>query len=209
MVTLYVEGGGDRKPLKTECREAFTSFMKKAGVSLLPRVVACGGRQDAYNRFCIAVGNGEDALILVDSEAPVAPVNQQGKPEKWKPWAHLKARDGDRWEKPDGAPNTDCHLMVQCMESWLIADPATLKTFFGQGFRDNQLPATANSVESVAKTQVYNALAKATKNCKTKAQYGKGEHSFKLLGNIDPAKVMAALPWARRFVSELKKKMAG
>jgi hypothetical protein len=93
------------------------------------------------------------------------------------------------------------------MESWLIADPAALKAFFGQGFRENQLPATANSVESVGKTQVYRALAKATKACKTKAQYGKGEHSFKLLGRIDPTKVTAACPWENRFVSELNKKM--
>lgn len=207
MVKLYVEGGGDSAALKTACRQGFTQFITNAGTGQRPRIVACGSRRDAYDSYCTAIASGEDAVLLVDSEAPVAHQHQQGQDAEWQPWQHLKQRPGDGWERPEGAPDTDCHLMVQCMESWLIADPATLKAFFGQGFRENQLPATANSVESVAKTQVYSALAKATKDCKTKAQYGKGEHSFKLLGNIDPTKVTAASPWASRFVWNLKKKM--
>jgi hypothetical protein len=209
MVKLYVEGGGDSAALRTACRQGFTQFITDAGIGQRPRVVACGSRKDAYDSYCTALASGEDAVLLVDSEAPVAQQCQQGQASEWQPWLHLKQRPGDGWDKPNGAPDTDCHLMVQCMESWLIADPAALKAFFGQGFRENQLPAAANSVESVAKTQVYSALANATKDCKTKAQYGKGEHSFKLLGKIDPTKVTAASPWASRFVSELKKKMEG
>jgi hypothetical protein len=209
VVKLYVEGGGDSATLKTACRQGFSQFITNAGIGQRPRVVACGSRRDAYDSCCTAIANGEDAVLLVDSEAPVAHQHQQGQDAEWQPWQHLKQRPGDGWDKPEGAPDTDCHLMVQCMESWLIADPSALKAFFGQGFRGNQLPATANSVESVGKTQVYSALAKATKACKTKAQYGKDEHSFKLLGKIDPTKVTAASPWASRFVSELKKKMEG
>ena len=207
MVKLYVEGGGDSAALRTACRQGFTQFITNAGIGQRPRIVACGSRRDAYDSYCTAVANGEDAVLLVDSEAPVAHQHQQGQDSEWQPWQHLKQRPGDGWDKPEGAPDTDCHLMVQCMESWLIADPAALKAFFGQSFRENQLPATANSVESFGKTQVYSALAKATKACKTKAQYGKGEHSFKLLGKIDPTKVTAACPWASRFLSELNKKM--
>lgn len=207
MVKLYVEGGGDAAALRTACRQGFTQFITGAGIGRKPRVVACGSRHDAYDSYCTAIANGEDAVLLVDSEAPVAHQHQQDHDSEWQPWQHLKQRTGDGWERPEGAPDTDCHLMVQCMESWLIADPVTLKAFFGQGFRENQLPATASSVEQVAKAQLYSALANATKHCKTKAQYGKGEHSFKLLGKIDPTKVTAASPWASRFVSELKKKM--
>lgn len=207
MVKLYVEGGGDSAALRTACRQGFTQFITNAGIGQRPRVVACGSRQDAYDSYCTAVANGEDAVLLVDSEAPVAAKYQKGQDSEWQPWQHLKQRPGDGWDKPNGAPDTDCHLMVQCMESWLVADPAELKAFFGQGFLQNQLPATASSVEEVAKAQLYSALANATKNCKTKAQYGKGEHSFKLLGKIDPTKVTAACPWASRFVSELMKKM--
>lgn len=97
--------------------------------------------------------------------------------------------------------------MVQVMESWLIADRATLQRFFNPGFNANALPAATKSVEDVAKTAVYGVLQNATRACKTKATYGKGEHSFKLLAKIDPDIVMAASPWAKRFVEELKKKM--
>jgi hypothetical protein len=59
----------------------------------------------------------------------------------------------------------------------------------------------------VARRCIAHYNVQRAQNCKTKAEYGKGEHAFKLLASIDPAKVMAASPWARRFVDELKKKM--
>lgn len=206
MVKLYVEGGGDAGTLKTACRKGFSSFLEKAGLSgHLPKVVACGGRKDAFDSFCTALAHGEPAMLLIDSEAPVIPNAQtDADRKKWLPWLHLKQREGDKWEKPAGADDLQCHLMTQCMESWLLADRATLKEFFGQGFKENQLPAAANPVESLAKIQIYQSLAKATADCKTKAQYGKGEHSFKLLALIDPAKIMDASPWAKRFVEAMK-----
>ena len=93
------------------------------------------------------------------------------------------------------------------MESWFLADRDALKRFFGQGFKDNQLPAAMRAIEQVTKADVYQALQNATANCKTKAAYGKGEHSFKLLTLIDPTKVTGASQWAQRFIDELKKKM--
>jgi hypothetical protein len=42
------------------------------------------------------------------------------------------------------------------------------------------------------------------KNCKTKAKYGKSEHSFKLLALIDADFVASASPWAKRFIDEVK-----
>ncbi len=206
---LYVEGGGDANALKTSCREAFTTFITDAGIVKRPRVVACGSRNEAYGDFCTAVANGEEAMLLVDSEGPVAAHCQQpaNEPQHWKPWTHLKQRQGDNWDKPSGSQDMDCHLMVQCMETWFLADRATLATFFGQGFRENDLPAAANAIEAVAKTQVYDALKHATRDCKTKDAYGKGEHSFKLLKEISPEKVMEASPWAKRFIDAIKKKM--
>lgn len=204
MVKLYVEGGGDTAALKTACREGFAKFLEQAGLKgRMPRIVACGSRHDAYDSFCTAVKMGEPAFLLVDSEAPVATQHQHGHPNTWLPWEHLAKRHGDEWPKPEKTDELQCHLMVQCMENWFLADRAVLKSFFGQGFQDNQLPAAANAVESVAKQQVYQSLADATRTCKTKAQYGKGEHSFKLLAMIDPHKVTQASPWARRFVEAL------
>ncbi|WP_265282422.1 DUF4276 family protein [Verminephrobacter aporrectodeae] len=206
-VTLYVEGGGDRSELRTACRKGFKEFITNAGIKDHPRVVACGSRSDAFDSYCIAIANGKKALLLIDSEAPVADQHQQGADtNQWQPWAHLKNRQDDAWEQPAGASDTDCHLMIQCMENWFLADRTTLKNFFGQGFKENKLPAH-RSIEQVAKNEVYSALAYATQGCKTKAPYGKSEHSFKLLAEVDPGRITAASPWAKRFVDALKKKM--
>jgi hypothetical protein len=132
---LYVEGGGgDVSSLKTACRKGFRDFLNKAGLEgSMPRIVACGGRRQAYDRFCIALKQGKQAaMLLVDSEEPVSVAS---------PWDHLLQRKGDQWEKPPGSADDDCHFMVQCMESWFLADRDTLRTFFGQGYQANALPA--------------------------------------------------------------------
>lgn len=197
---LFVEGGGDSRALHAACRNGFTEFMKKAGLAgKMPRVVSCGSRKKAYNDFCTAIQNGEKAFLLVDSEDLVN-AQHQGKP-----WQHLAQRPGDGWSQPATATDDHCHLMVVCMESWFLADKTLLATFFGQGFNANALPAAGKALESIPKPDVYNALSNATSQCKTKACYGKGQHSFKILAQIDPGKVCAASPWAKRFIDELKK----
>jgi hypothetical protein len=122
-------------------------------------------------------------------------------------WFHLQQRKGDGWGKPSNASDADCHLMVECMENRFLADHQTLKAYFGQGFRDNALPAISKSVEQIGKAVVLDGLKRATRDCKTKGEYGKGAHSFDLVGQIDPGKVMVTSPWAKRWVVELKKRM--
>jgi hypothetical protein len=198
---IYVEGGGDSKLLKTACRRGFSEFLAKAGLKgHMPRIVACGGRRQAYDDFCTALLQGKHgAMLLVDSEGPVTVSS---------PWAHLLQRSGDAWPMPPGATDDECHLMVQCMESWFLADRDTVKTFFGQGYDANALPSVQNPIETISKRTLYQALAGATRDCKTKEPYGKGEHSFLLLALIDPAKVTAASPWANRLVTILTRTMA-
>jgi hypothetical protein len=206
---LFVEGGGGSKALRTACREGFAEFLQKAGLGrTMPRIIASGSRRSAYDDFCTAVADGQPALLLVDSEASVVQQHQQGDDKaRWAPWAHLAQRQGDGWAQPSGADDKDCHLMVQCMESWFLADRQTLQTFFDPGFKPNALPAESRPIEGIDKDTLYQALKTATANCKTKAEYGKGEHSFKLLTRIDPQKVTAASGWAERFVAEVKARM--
>ncbi len=205
---LYVEGGGDSNELKTACRKGFSEFFKKAGLKgSMPRIVACGGRENAYESFCTAIKSGEQALLLVDSEAAISPDCQKGDTVEWKPWSHLQYRDGDQWDKPATASDEDCHFMVQCMEAWFLADRKTLKDFFGLGFNSNQLPAETRGIESLSKDDIYRSLRNATKNCETKAAYSKGEHSFKILEKTSPDLVVTASPWAKRFIDILKAKM--
>lgn len=205
---LFVEGGGNSAALKTECREGFKTFITRAGVDKRPRIVACGSRSEAYSDFCTAVKNKENAMLLVDSEEAIAADCQTGDKATWLPWNHLGTREGDRWAKPNGSVDIDCHMMVQIMETWFLADRAALIAFFVTGFKEGKLPSIERAIEGIPKSEVYRALKEATAGCKTKAPYGKGAHSFKILASLDPEMVVRASPWAARFVDALKEKMA-
>jgi hypothetical protein len=198
---LFVEGGGDGKTLRTACRAGFAAFLRKAGIPAMPRIVASGSRENAFSDFRTAIDNGQPALLLVDSEAPVADAHQQGDPATWKPWAHLTRQDG--WQPPAGATDADCHLMVQCMEAWLVAVPETLRRHFGQCFKPSALPATRHAIEAVPTSALYQVLGKATAGCGRDGRYDKGKQSFRLLEQIDPRAVCSASPWAARFAAEL------
>jgi len=197
---LIVEGGGDNDALKTECRKGFRLFLQKAGFKgRMPRIVAAGGRQSAFDQFCTAMKDPIQSgvvVLLVDSEAPVTVDAKSARP-----WDHVKSREGDGWNKPDGATDDDLHFMVECMESWFLADKQALRSFFGQAFRAGSLPANLQ-VESISKTDILDGLKNATRDTK-KGAYGKGTHSFKILAMIDPAKVREAAPYAERLLSHL------
>ncbi len=192
---LIVEGGGDRKSkyLNRECRQAFASFLEKAGLAgRLPSIEAAGGRQQAYDTFKSAHERGDRvAVLLVDAEAPVTFLD---------PWTHLNTRDG--WTRPSGATNDQCHLMVQVMESWFLADREALANFYRQRFRPHALPGNPRQVEQVSKRDIENGLERATRDT-SRGRYHKGQHSFAILASLDPAKVTAASPHARIFVQAL------
>lgn len=201
---LFVEGGGNTRSLKDDCRRGFSEFLSKAGFSgRMPRIVACGSRNDAYTDYCTAVRNGEEALLLVDSEVDIAVPNQTGTSDNWLPWEHLLMRDG--WEKPSGADEHHCHLMAQSMETWLLADRDTIAAYYGAGFNSNPIPARVT--ESLTKLQVLDIINQAIRNCTTRGKntYSKGNHSFKILEKINPDIVIKTLPWAKRFVTLLKR----
>lgn len=194
-VKLYVEGGGDTHPLRSKCREGFRKFLEKAGFTgKLPRIVACGSRQSAYDHFRTACESNEIAMLLIDSEDLVSADS---------PWEHLAHRPGDGFTKPPNATDDHCHLMVVCMESWFLADKEALSRFFGHGFNENVLPRNPN-IESILKSELFSALAKATAHCRPREQYGKGKHSFDILIAISPAMVANSSPWAKRFLDKLK-----
>jgi predicted ATPase len=200
--TLYVEGGGESKALRTACREGFSKLIEKAGFKgSMPSVVACGSRSNAFDSFATAAerqAKGHVPLLLVDSEAPVS--------QRPSPWAHVRERAGDGWTKPGRATDDQLHLMVECMEAWLVADRAALTAYFGQGFSPRALPAATRLIEAIPKDELYRALAKATKQCKTKGAYDKAKHSFGLLATVDPSRLRAASPWAERFFATLEAK---
>jgi len=193
-IKVYVEGGGDSNIMRTKCRKGFTEFFLKAGLSgRMPRIVACGSRNQAYEDFCTAVhvGKEEIPVLLVDSEGPTLPSKS--------PWQHLHSRDG--WHCPDDVKQGQVQLMVQCMETWFLADRNALATFYGQGFKAGALPSRSD-IENVSKNDLFDGLSRATRNSQSKGQYEK-RHSFDLLSMIDPDKLRSASPHAEKLISAL------
>ena len=196
-VKVYVEGGGDHnKALETQCRRGFSEFFGKAGLAeRMPRVVRCGGRRQAYERFRTShenAGGNDLPILLVDSEAPVAESSL---------WEHVRLRPGDAWARPQGASEDQIHLMVQAMEAWFHADKGALRAYDGQGLRMAGLSQRPD-VENIPKADLFAGLQRATKDCQ-KGEYSKGEHSFQILALIDPATVRAASPFAARLLHVL------
>lgn len=196
-VVVYVEGGGHQRKTLDDCRRGFGQLFEKVvreGQS--PKVRACGGRGDTFHDFQRDVRQGKEGflIILVDSEEPVG--------ANVTPWNHVRTQDG--WKKPKNVREDQAHLMVQCMESWLLADRDALSEYYNQGFFVNSLPGRTN-IEEIPKRDVAQALDHATRPTQ-KGVYHKTRHGFELLANIDPAKVRAASGYARRFFEVLEER---
>ena len=127
---IYIEGGGDRNHhLETFFRRAWRSFFEKAGFgSAMPRIVRGGARNRTFELFSRNFNNlalDRLPLLLVDSENKVKKSHSV--------WEHLQTQDG--WRKPSGAGDEHAFLMVQAMDTWLLADRAALQKYFDRGFR--------------------------------------------------------------------------
>ncbi len=197
-VKIYIEGGGDSKASHSECRRGFRKLLEKAGFADgRPQTIACGRRSSAFDRFARATRLSEPdvyPVLLVDSESSVSK----------EPWEHLK--DSDGWDRPDGVEDDQAHLMVQCMETWIVADREAVRRFFGQDLLANALPSTVD-LEKRSKDDVQKRLEHATKDCGKDRTYKKGRRSFELLAQLDPQTLKGLLPHFSRFCGVLDNKL--
>ena len=205
-IAIYVEGGGDQRDIKDRLREGFGEFLRELRdiarrKKIRWKIVACGGREEAYRDFCTAIAQNPQAfnVLIVDAERSI---RDGAKEASRLPWTHLKARDN--WDCPPGASHLQCFLMVECMEAWLIADRANLQKYYGVCFAMNALPQN-NDLESVAKDNLYTALKRATKNCKS--EYHKTRHAFDILGKSDAALVRSRVSHCKRLFDVLAAQM--
>lgn len=200
-ITLYVEGGGDTAQQRAELRQGFDSLLgkmkgKAQAKGIGWKLVCCGGREATYRHFVAALKTNPTAInvLLVDSEGPIAPLISDPVKDGATTIQHLIQRD--KWDLSMVQPNR-VHLMVQCMEAWIVADPAALATFYGQHFRLNQLPVNLN-LENESKTDLADKLERATSDQGQrkipKGRYGKIKHGSQLLKLVDPEKVSARCP---------------
>jgi hypothetical protein len=177
-IRIYVEGGGKGSDSRAAVRTGFAGFLEPLRKIARERgirwdIVACGSRRIAFEKFKTALDTHPNAynVLLVDSEADVSK----------SPWSHLQNRDG--WEL-SGAMDEQCHLMVQMVEAWLIADPERLAEYYGSGFRANALPARKD-VEAIEKKDLDSGLERATQKTQ-KGRYHKIQHGPALLARIRP-----------------------
>ncbi|WP_414567617.1 DUF4276 family protein [Nostoc sp. CCY 9925] len=201
-VRIYIEGGGDGKNTKALIRQGFSQFFKPVveiakSQKIKWDITICGSRNNALRDFRNALKSHPEAfnVLLVDAEASVTTQS---------PWEHLKSRDN--WDTPPSIDDSHCHLMVQAMEAWFMSDMATLKTFYGQGFKENAISKNAN-VESIDKDSLEPSLKAATRST-TKGEYHKIKHASKLLELLDVDKVRQASPYCDRLFTTLTAKMA-
>ena len=57
-------------------------------------------------------------------------------------------------------------------------------------------------IDNIPKADLFSGLRRATKDCQ-KGEYSKGEHSFMILGRIDPGKVRAASDYCAQLLDDL------
>ncbi len=200
-VSIYVEGGGDSKDLHARCREGFSKLIGKAGFTgRMPRIVACGGRQHAFDMFRTAIGNeqGFHPILLVDSEDPVNPQNELSHGSA-AAWEHLQSRDG--WTRPQGTDDDQAQMMVTCTETWIMSDREALRKVFGARLQLSAL-LPVNDLEQRSRSDVQLALEDATRTCGRDKAYRKGKRSFQVLAELNPRALMN-LPHFKRFIEAL------
>jgi hypothetical protein len=197
-IVIYLEGGGDVRETQAQLRNGMNAFLRPLkeladSTSWRWRLVVLGGREQAFRRWSRAIETEANALhvLLVDSEEEVTR----------SPCEHLHNRQGDDWVIAE-ALEPQVHLMAQCMEAWLVADPDALAAYYGKYFERGRLPVRDN-LEGEPKAAIYRALDLATRKTQ-KGSYGKIKHASALLALIDAAKARARCPHCERLFVTLK-----
>ncbi len=167
-ILVYIEGEGGGEESSSKSRHLAGAFRKSWHTFLQP--LADLARSKGISLQCVIGHGGSEALkkfsrplpdqfgalriLLIDSEGPVTDVN--------KPWSALPVT-----KRPDWADDKQCYLMVQCLETWLLADWESIRNHYNKSkpcFRENHLKAWP-SLEATDRKNLQRALEAATANC--------------------------------------------
>lgn len=204
-IVVFVEGGGNNATLKAELRQGFDALFRlekswaserRSGL----RFVCCGSRNEAYEAFMDSLNRHGKKIsaLLVDSETSITPVSADSALDAKTRIQHLRQKaatdgrgQGDGWPFPNVQPER-VHLMVQCMEAWIVADPEALEVVYKQKFHRQKLPPRP-ILEEESKADIFVKLEAATKDTRM-GKYSKIDHASKILAVIDPNKVAQRCP---------------
>ena len=193
-----MEGGGPGAGGKAAIRRGMDRFLSSAkdaartagiGWDLVP----CGPRSETYKRFRAVLNQTRESvanILLVDAETEVTT------------GARVHLKNQENWDLSH-ADDKAVHLMVQVMETWIVADPKALADYYGRGFNAGSMP-NRHDLEQEPKKQVEDALRNATRRTQ-KGTYHKIKHASELLGRIDPARVRARCPYCKRLFADLER----
>ena len=96
--------------------------------------------------------------------------------------------------------------MAQVMETWFVADPESVKAYYGKDFNEGALPKHAQP-ESVSKAAITAGLENATKNTK-KGRYRKIKHGSDLMARISPDTVKQKCQHCKRLFDSVEALLA-
>jgi Domain of unknown function (DUF4276) len=201
-VRLYIEGDTKQKgsgssiTLRQGFNEFFDKWAKEAEIKINLQPILCGDRGKAVKIFLnddVQYAKGF-AVLLIDSERE----KDIGDDAKFFLQADFPNYDFKKIK------DSQCHFMVQAMESWFMADKEKLAACYDNKFNEKALPKN-KEVEKIPKNDAIDKLKKATKDTRNgKGEYGKGADSGKILGEIRPQKVIDAAPHCEKLFTAIR-----
>jgi hypothetical protein len=197
-ILVYIEGEGGggtsskRRHLNGEFRKSWKLFLQPLadyardhGISRFQCIPGRGGASTA-DKFFNPLPQQASALriLLIDSENSVSDVE--------KPWKMLEQ------DPPTWADDKNCYLMVQCLETWLLADVPSLCDHYNKPkkcFNENKLKAWSN-LEKVPRKTLQKALEAATADCPNPYTHSDGNF---LIAKVEREKLKKLSSVARLF----------
>jgi Domain of unknown function (DUF4276) len=206
-IRIYIEGDTKRKGKnsKISLGQGFNSFFKELDEKAKEkkvkfRLIMCGSTAETFKDFLLGVKSHQNSFVafLIDAD------NEVGDNET--PKSFLQKQEKSRNWNFENVKDEQCHLMVQIMESWFLADVETLKSFYGQNFKHNAIPKQPN-IEKIAKPDVEKSLDKAASET-NKGKYHKIRHGAELLSKIETGKVRAKAAHCNRLFETINKNLS-
>lgn len=205
-IRIYIEGEKKNKTSNISLREGFSTFFNDLRTKARENrikfdVILCGNSAETFKDFLLGIKSHPKSFVafLIDSDAEV---NEEDSPKLF-----LQKQDKSKNWDWKLVKDEQCHLMVQIMESWFLADVEALKGFYNQQFNQNAIPKTKD-VEKISKDIVESSLNNATKKTQ-KGIYSENKlkHSSELLSRINVEIVKERAKHCERIFQILEEKI--